>query len=66
MKLTVTGMTCDGCARAVTKAVQRIAPDAKVDVALQGGTVAIDGPISVEQASAAICDAGFQVTGQAA
>lgn len=35
----VDGMTCDGCVKAVTKAIQRLDPTAKVDVDLEHGRV---------------------------
>ena len=35
----VDGMTCDGCAKAVTRTIQRLDPTAKVDVDLEHGRV---------------------------
>ncbi len=37
----VEGMTCQGCVAAVTKAVQRLDPAARVSVDLEAGRVAI-------------------------
>jgi copper chaperone len=65
--LKVDGMTCEGCARAVTNAVRAARPGATVTVDLKGGTVVVDG---VEDGAAAaighaIADAGFEVPGAA-
>lgn len=61
MEFIVSGITCDGCARSVTKAVRRVEPDASVTVDLEGGRVTIVGQLSEEQASRAIQEAGFEV-----
>jgi copper chaperone len=66
MELRVDGMTCEGCVKAVTKAVQRIAPDARVDIDLAAGTVTIDAAVPSGQFAAAIEAAGFAVTSQEA
>ena len=39
----VTGMTCEGCVRAVTNAIQRAVPGAAVEVELETGRVTVDG-----------------------
>ncbi|CCG41003.1 heavy-metal-associated domain-containing protein [Magnetospirillum molischianum] len=39
----VTGMTCGGCARAVTQAITEAAPAATVDVDLDRQTVTVEG-----------------------
>jgi copper chaperone len=38
----VTGMTCDGCVRSVTRAIQRAVPGAVVAVELAAGRVKIE------------------------
>lgn len=60
----VEGMTCQGCVNAVTRALGRTAPAAKVTVDLAGGKVEVDGDIRPEQVAAAIAAAGFTVSGQ--
>jgi copper chaperone len=55
----VTGMTCDGCVRAVTNAIRARAPGAKISVDLSSGTVTIAGAIDAKAIAGAIEDAGF-------
>ena len=43
MKLAVSGMTCHGCASAVTRSIQSAAPGSAVTVDLAGGKVEIAG-----------------------
>jgi copper chaperone len=54
----VTGMTCDGCVRAVTNAIRARAPSATVAVDLAAGTVTVDGADPADAAEA-IADAGY-------
>lgn len=42
MELKIDGMTCGGCARSVTKAVQSVDPKAKVDANPDARTVKIE------------------------
>lgn len=60
-KFNVNGMTCGGCVRAITSAIQRIDPAAevKVDIALK--QVNIDSQLESEILANAIGDAGFEV-----
>jgi copper chaperone len=57
----VKGMTCGGCVRAVTRAVQAQDKAATVDVDLPSGKVTITGALSRDQAEAAVLDAGFSL-----
>jgi copper chaperone CopZ len=66
MQLIVEGMTCDHCVRSITKAIQAIDAQARVDVDLPRGTVAIDGNVDADRATAAIEEAGYRVTYAAA
>ena len=66
LKLKVTGMTCSGCASSVTRAIAAVAPGAAVKVDLPSGVVAIDGAAPKAAVIAAIEDAGYDVTGEAA
>ena len=61
----VTGMTCDGCVRAVTRAVTRAAPQAKVAVDLESGRVTVDGEATPDAVKRAVEDAGFGFAGPA-
>lgn len=55
----VEGMTCDGCARSVTRAVQRLDPGASVAVDLDRGRVTVRGGTEAVAVGAAIDAAGF-------
>ena len=66
MKLAVSGMTCQGCATAVTKSIQRAAPGSTVKVDLDDGVVEIADPLNEAVARQAIERAGFTVTGRIA
>jgi len=61
MELHVTGMTCGGCVKAVTRAVQNLDKSAIVAVDLPSGTVTIDGALTRSQAIEAITAAGFSL-----
>jgi copper chaperone len=61
----VTGMTCDGCVRAVTNAIKGREPAADVSVNLSKGTVTVVGPIDAKVVAAAVEDAGFGFAGPA-
>ena len=62
----VTGMTCDGCARAVTNAVRRVSPNAQVEVDLAAGRVTVDAAANDSDIAKAIEAAGFGFAGRAA
>ena len=66
MKLTVSGMTCQGCVSAVTRSIQRAAPGSIVTVDLADGRVEIEGTVEEAVARQAIERAGFAVTGRIA
>jgi len=55
----VPDMTCDGCARAITTAVQRAIPGAGVAVDLAAKRVQVSGTDAAGKVEAAIADAGF-------
>jgi copper chaperone len=65
-ELKVWGMSCGGCVRSVTKSVQSVDSDAKVDVDLSSRKVRVDTRASLAAVQAAISDAGYPVTGSAA
>lgn len=67
LKLAVSGMTCGGCIAAIERALGAAVPGAKVDVDLAKGIVAVGTqPGQRDTVTAAIEDAGFTVTGEAA
>ena len=61
----VHGMTCGGCARSVTNALNRTTPTARVTVDLEARTVTVDGGLSADQVRKAVEGAGFDYQGPA-
>ena len=62
LSLKVSGMTCGGCIKAVTKAIQAQDPSATVQVDLGTQIVSLETTLSQAQASQLITDAGFPVS----
>lgn len=62
----VDGMTCEGCARAVTAAVRRHMPDAFVEVDVLAGLVRVGPEAGEEAVREAVERAGFTWRGAAA
>ena len=58
----VQGMTCGGCVRGVTNALQRVDANAVVNVDLASKTVSVSSAADVQQLKQAIEKAGFVVT----
>ena len=61
LTLKVSGMTCDHCTRAVTKAIHGIDPAAQVQVDLATGLVKVESAGSRADMARAIEDAGYSV-----
>ena len=61
VELTVNGMRCGPCARAVTEAVRSIDPVANVQIDLDSKQVSIDSNADLGSIQSAIEDAGYQV-----
>ena len=61
LSLKVSGMTCGGCIKAVTKAIQSQDPNATVQADLGTQIVSLETTLSQAQASQLIADAGFPV-----
>jgi copper chaperone len=59
--LFITGMTCGGCIKAVTKAIQMQDARATVQVDLDSQKVEIDSKLSREALITIVTDAGFPV-----
>jgi copper chaperone len=59
--LFVTGMTCGGCTKAVTRAIQMQDARATVQVDLDSQKVEIDSKLSREVLITIVTDAGFPV-----
>jgi copper chaperone len=64
LRLKVSGMTCDGCARSVQRAIGRVSSDARVEVDLAAGEVRVEGSLSADAVASAIVAAGFGVERQ--
>lgn len=63
MEITVKGMTCQGCAVAVKRAVEASSPGADVRVDLAAGRVTVEGKAEPAKVAAAIERAGYAVAG---
>ena len=61
LSLKVSGMTCGGCIKAVTKAIQSQDLNAAVQADLGTQIVSLETTLSQAQASKLITDAGFPV-----
>ena len=59
IELTVNDMTCGGCVASITRVVQGLDPDAKVDADVESRRVKIDSVIDTEAVIAAIAHAGY-------
>jgi copper chaperone len=64
MKLRVEDMTCGGCVKGVTKAVQKVDPGATVSADLEARTVEVATEVPREAIVTAIGNAGFTVTAE--
>jgi len=62
-KYIVTGMTCGGCANAVTNAIKSVAPGADVDVDLDAKLVSVEGLDDDAAVRQAVEGAGFEYGG---
>ena len=65
-ELQVEGMSCGGCVSSVTRSVQAVDSNAKVDVDLPSKMVRVNTQASLEAVRTAINDAGYPVTASAA
>jgi copper chaperone len=61
-ELQVEGMSCGGCVRSVTRSVQAVDGNAKVDVDLESKKVRVETQASLDAVKSAISDAGYDVT----
>jgi copper chaperone len=60
-RFAIPDMTCDGCVRSVTRAVQGVDPAAQVSADLASHVVHIQSPAEPGSLQAAIAEAGFTV-----
>lgn len=59
----VLGMSCDGCVKSVTKAIQLAIPGATVEVNLDAKEVSVEGGDDNETIQQAVEKAGFEYAG---
>jgi copper chaperone len=59
IEFNVQDMTCGHCAGRITKAINDVDADAKVEIKIEGRTVLVDSKASVAELAAAISDAGY-------
>ena len=60
-QLAVSGMTCGGCIKAVTRAIQSADPNAQVKVDLPTQSIELQTVLSTSEAQNLIEDAGFPI-----
>lgn len=61
----VDGMTCQGCANSVSRAIETQTGASRALVDLTAGTVSVEGPVSEAEVRSAIEAAGFDFKGAA-
>jgi copper chaperone len=61
MKFTVSGMTCGGCIKAITKAIQSVDDQAQFKIDLVFQTIELETQLSSDEAQQLIADAGFPI-----
>ena len=61
----VSGMTCEGCVRSVTRAITRVAPAARVSIDLAAGRVSVEDGPDETAVEGAVTKAGFRFEGAA-
>jgi len=62
MELRIESMTCGGCAKSVTKAIQSVDPDARVEADPAARTVKIETTATSAALQMALEDAGYPAT----
>lgn len=62
MEFKVENMTCGHCVKAVTQAVQKVSPGARVDIDLSAKRVQVEGESDAAKVRAAIEAAGYRIT----
>lgn len=65
MRYRIEGMTCEGCVRAVTRAIQAALPGARLTVDLKSASVEVDDAVPEKTVAAAVDGAGFRFAGRA-
>ncbi len=63
LKMTVTDISCDGCAESITESIHTMEPNAKVEVDVKAKTVTVESAASEETIKQAITSAGYTIDG---
>lgn len=66
MKLTIEGMSCGGCGKSVTKAIQSIDPAAKVDIKLEAREATVETTATLASVLNILEEAGYPAIPSAA
>ncbi len=61
----VEGMTCGGCVKSLTNALNAALPNNSIVVELEGGKVSVDGEHDIATVKEAVDDAGFDFVANA-
>jgi len=61
LNLTVKGMSCQHCVKAVTNAIQELDANAKVEIDLPSGQVAVQSSAPAAKLREAIAEAGYKI-----
>lgn len=59
--LTIPGMTCGGCARSITNAIQDVDADARVEANIAGRSVSVETHADRDTLANAIRELGYEV-----
>ncbi len=59
---TVSGMTCDHCAKSVTEELSELPGVSDVQVRVDTGKVSVTGELGEEEATAAVTEAGYTIS----
>lgn len=60
MTFSVTNMTCDGCVRSITKAIQAADPKASVSADLEARRVVVETSLGAGEVQAVLSRAGYE------
>lgn len=60
MHLSVTNMSCDGCVRAITRAIQARDPGARVSADLAARQITVESALKAAEVQALLDKAGYQ------
>ena len=62
VRLKIEAMTCGGCAKSITQAIESVDRKAKIDVDIEGRLVTVDSTTNVNSLIEVIHEAGYEAT----